>query len=171
MKSINHSTAMNTSVTICGKATSSSEIISFMPNSDNVSEQCLANNYNGKSIEFTCTVDANKNPKQNCFNALAFFCGRSQLEGGLGPVLSCKERVDDNFSKMNAFWITWRRECGRWAWTDGYIGNPSSSYCSAARLALEQNAKYDVMWIGTFAVPRLALDSIHQALWDNPSIQ
>jgi len=163
--------AVNTSLTaICGCASSSSIPIS-MPNPDNISAVCLAaysNITQNDHYEFLCSMESNKNPKQDCLNSLAFFCGRSHIQGRPDVIAGCKRCVDDHFSRMNSFWISWRKECGKWAWAGWYIGNATSSKCSTAKLALQQNANYTEA-DGTIVPVSLAvIDSIKAGLWDNP---
>ena len=71
---------------------------------------------------------------------------------------------------MNSLWIAWRRECGQWAWTDGYIGNATSSSCIAAKLALQQiqNANYTEADGSIVPVSSSVIDSIQEGLWNNP---
>ena len=171
-----HSMAANTNIsTICGSAASSNIPIS-LPNSDTVSRECLASVYNTTlhdHFEFACLLDSNKNPMQSCMNSLGFFCGRNHIQGGGSLVHGCKRAVDDNFSTMNSFWIAFRRECGQWAWTDGYIGNATSSNCIAAKLALQQkpNANYTEATGAIVPVSSELINSIQEGIWDNPHLQ
>jgi len=168
--------AANTSIsTICGCAALSNIPIS-MPDSEDLTTECLADHYNTTlhdHYEFACPVDSNGNPLQSCINSLAFFCGRKHIQGRSNRIEGCKEAVKDYFSTMNSFWIALRRECGQWAWTNGYIGNATSSNCSDAKFALEQiqNANYTEA-DGTIApVSSELINSIQELLWDNPYIQ
>jgi len=168
--------AANTTIsTICGCAASSNIPIS-MPNSDTVSMECLASAYNTTlhdHYEFACPVDSNGNPMQSCLNSLGFFCGRNHTNGRPNRIQGCKSAVDDNFSTMSSFWIALRRECGQWAWTDGYIGNATSSSCIAAKLALQQkqNANYTEADATIVPVSPSVINSIQEALWNNPYLQ
>jgi len=164
--------AANTTIsTICGCAASSNIPIS-MPNSDTVSMECLASAYNTTlhdHYEFACPVDSNGNPMQSCLNSLGFFCGRNHTNGRPNRIQGCKSAVDDNFSTMSSFWIALRRECGQWAWTDGYIGNATSSSCIAAKVALQQiqnaNCRIQSKFI---ALMRLSLFFLTRKLLVNP---
>jgi hypothetical protein len=168
--------ARNTSLSaICGCAASSNIPIS-MPNSDNLSMECLADKYNTAThehFEFAWTLDSNKNPMQICMNSLTFFCGRNHLQGRPDHIEACKNNVNRRFSTMNSFWITLRRECGQWAWTDGYIGNATSSSCIAAKLALEQkqNVNYTEADGTIVPVSSSVINSIQEGLWNNPYLQ
>jgi hypothetical protein len=116
-------------------------------------------------------MDSSKNPKQDCLNSLAFFCGRAHIQGNPDLIAGCKMGVDNHFSKMNSFWITWRKHCGHWAWTDGTIGSVTSSSCNTAFLALEQNAKYTAADGTLVPFSSALLNSIKAGLWDNPFLQ
>jgi hypothetical protein len=72
---------------------------------------------------------------------------------------------------MNSFWITWRKECGQWAWTDGYIGNFSSIKCTNAMVALQQNAKYTDPLNVIVPVPSSLIKSIQDGIWNNTLLQ
>jgi len=168
--------AANTRIsTICGCAADSNNPIS-MPNAGNIGIECIAHHYNTTlhdHFEFVCPLDSNKNPTQGCMNSLAFFCGREHIQGRSNNIEGCKKHVNGDFSRMNSFWIAWRRECGKWAWTDGYIGNASSSSCSAAKLALQQiqNANYTEADNSVVPVSSALINSIQEILWDNPYLQ
>jgi hypothetical protein len=147
-----------------------------MPNSANLTMECLAKSYNTTLHDhflFGCPVDSNKNPMQSCMNSLGFFCGREHIQGSPDLIKGCQDAVNDQFSTMSSFWIAWRKECGHWAWTDGYIGNSSSSSCSAANLALQQkqNANYTEANGEIVQVSSALIDSIQEGLWNNPFLQ
>jgi hypothetical protein len=147
-----------------------------MPNSDHLSMECLAGTYNTAlhdHYEFSCPVDSYKNPMQSCMNSLAFYCGREHIQGRSNRIEGCKKAVQDYFSTMSSFWIDLRRECGQWAWTDGFVGNATSLSCSAAKFALEQihNANYTGAYGTIVPVTSALINSIQELLWDNPYIQ
>lgn len=168
--------AANTSIsTICGCAALSNIPIS-MPDSDDLTMECLADHYNTTlhdHYEFACPVDSNGNPLQSCMNSLAFFCGREHIQGRSNRIEGCKKGANNNFATLSSFWIALRRECGQWAWTDGYIGNATSSHCSDAKFALEQiqNANYTGADGTIVPVSSALINSIQELLWDNPYIQ
>ncbi len=155
MRFTNHSIATNTSLSaICG-CVASSNIPILMPNSDMVSMACLSVS-NSDGFWFDCKFDAKKNPMQDCLNSLGFFCGKAHIQGSSSRIQGCKERIDDYFSQMGPLWIAWRRECGKWPWTDGYTGNVTSPLCAAA----ENNVK-------TISGYSLIVDSMKPYLWYN----
>jgi hypothetical protein len=142
-----------------------------MPDSDAVPEVCLADHYNTAlhdHYEFSCPVDSYKNPMQSYMNSLAYFCGREHIR-----IEGCKKGANSNFATLSSFWIALRRECGQWAWTDGYIGNATSLSCSAAKFALEQiqNANYTEAYGTIVPVSSALINSIQELLSDNPYIQ
>lgn len=116
------------------------------------------------SYLFTCNVDSNLNPYQDCFNAMSAICNPLKMKGSK-EIKTCMNAVDQMTSAMNYYWQNVRKECGQWAW-QGFVGNVSSTNCTAANQQLWNNTYY-VTPLGTnIYVSEALTDSIIVGLWE-----
>jgi len=147
-------TSTSTATIICPY----SPVISI-PNLAKISTvECLAESSNTTAhLAFGCKMDSNKNPLQGCFNGIVYFCETTHIQGNSDRIAGCKKFVNLFFSDMNPAWISLRRECGQWSWTDSYIGSLGSNTCTTA----ENNLKA--------AYPEYvqSIDSLKSFLWNN----
>lgn len=125
---------------------------------------------NVNDLKFTCHVDGNNNPFQDCLNAMAYFCHPDTIADHPSNPNRCKKAVDDMVGFMNPVWQNVRIECGQWPW-NGYKGNVTSDECTAANAALHIGAQY-VAADGFITRPTLQLtDSVNARLWSNTALE
>ena len=141
----------NTSVTLCGCSSTFSPAFIFP--SPSTPGECLSSypsplpstsiirtrfSYEIDTLNFNCTLDFFNNPRQDCFNTLAYICNPTYLGTDPNRIANCKSSVDSVFN-LTPQWEAVRRECGQWPYA-GYTGNLSSSNCEAANAALTEYA-------------------------------
>jgi len=172
--------ASNTNLTICGCGTQGSPAFVFPP--PETPAVCLATgpasplqkrvevfSQNIGSYRYTCNVDANGNPFQDCLNTQAKICNTTDMGTDPTRLSDCKNGVDKMALNMSTYWQAVRRECGQWAWT-GFIGNKDSSNCAAANNNLIANAYY-VTPIGRVYVTSALTNSVNVGLWGNTKLK
>jgi len=175
--------ASNTSLTICGCATKGSPAVLFPP--PGTPDACLATgpasplqkrdqvfSQNIGSFRYTCNVDANGNPFQDCLNTQAKICNTTDMGTDATRLSDCKNGVDKMALNMSTYWQAVRRECGQWPWIDGFTGNKTSSGCVTANYNLTRNAYYIVPDPPTKVYVTSALtDSVNVGLWGNTKLK
>jgi len=132
------------------------------------------------SYKYTCNLDSNGNPYQDCLNTMAKICHPDFLGTNTTRITFCKDKVNSmvvsTTQPMNRFWQNVRKECGQWKWTDGTIGNIDSTKCIDANLELQKNAYYvapneDGTGTVKIPVPSALTESISKGLWRNPALK
>jgi len=174
--------AEGSSVIICGCAAISNPPVIFPPagtpsaclatgSATSLQKRILAFSAPIGSYRFTCNLDSNGNPFQDCLNAMAEICNPSYLGVDTTRINYCRDAVNSMAGQMNVHWQLVRKECGQWKWTnaDGTIkiGSASSTNCSLANIALQQNAFYISGGV-RINVPASMTESINKGLWKNP---
>jgi hypothetical protein len=167
---------MKTNVTICGCASAISPPAVFPP--PETPEACLATGSATSlrkriltfsqvfgTYKFTCNVDSNLNPFQDCLNTMAQICNVTYIAGNPTRINDCKNGVDSMTGQMNIHWQNVRKACGQWPWY-GTTGSVASTNCASASSALQQNAFY-ITSVGSINVPVSLTDSINRGLWSN----
>lgn len=171
--------ALDTNVTICGCVAENSPPAIFPP--PGAPDECLATGGYVTSLRkrtlvgsamigslnFTCHLDNNRNPFQDCLNLIYKLCSSNT------GIQYCKEKVDEMTRKMSPWWQKVRKECGQWKW-DGTVGNVDSEACVNANLALQQNAYYLKFVEGIpvkSPVPSSLTDSVNTGLWRNSNLK
>lgn len=173
-KYLKTSAAENTKVITCGCASAISPPSVYPPCETDI--KCLASGSPSTSskfskvidkLNFTCTVDSNKNPFQDCFNTMARLCNKNYISGSAARISNCKESVNEMFSKMGKDWKEVRKECGQWPWKEDkapkYVGAVTSNKCAKANSNLE-NVKYID---GTVNVSPILIKTLAERLWNN----
>jgi len=183
--------ALNTNVTICGCAVRGSPAVFFPPSG--TPDECLASGLATSLIKrtqifsapigtykYTCNLDSNGNPFQDCLNTMAKICHPDYMGTNSTLIRMCKDNVNSMVKSttqpMNVYWQNVRKECGQWKWTDGTIGNIDSTKCFDANLELQKNAYYVVPsedGTGTvnIPVPSALTYSINKGLWSNLALK
>jgi len=169
--------ASNTNLTICGCGTQGSPAFVFPP--PETPAVCLATgpasplqkrvevfSQNIGSYRYTCNVDANGNPFQDCLNTQAKICNTTDMGTDPTRLSDCKNGVDKMAQGMSTWWQAVRKECGQWAW-NGFTGNVASSNCASANSKLAQNAYYIGLDGSRTYVTSALTDSVNIALWGN----
>jgi len=170
--------ALKTKITICGCATKGSPAVLFPP--PGTPDACLATgpssplqkrveifSQNIGSFKYTCNVDVNRNPCQDCLNAQAKICNPTYMGTDPTRLSDCKNGVDKMALNMSTWWQAVRKECGQWPWIDGFTGNVASSNCASANSKLAQNAYYIGLDGSRTYVTSALTDSVNIALWGN----
>jgi hypothetical protein len=120
------------------------------------------------SYNYTCRLDENRNPLQDCLYLIYKLC--SDKTG----IQYCKEKVDEMMRKMSPWWQNVRKECGPWKWV-GNVGNVYSEKCVNANRELQKNAyyvKHDLEGNEVKVyIPSSLTDSINKGFWSNPDLK
>jgi len=169
-----------TNVMICGCASKLSPPVLFPP--PETPDSCLATgsatslqkrtlNFAAEigSYKYTCNLDLNNNPYQDCLNTMAKICHPEYLGTNSTRISGCKNSVNSITGGMNSYWQDVRKACGQWSW-NGAVGSVTSTSCTSANIALQNNAYYIVGGILT-KVPASLTDSINKGLWSNPALK
>jgi len=169
--------AVGTSLTICGCVSATSPPVVFPP--PGTPEACLATGTATSlqkrvlafsqvigSYKFTCNVDSNLNPFQDCLNTMAQICNSTYIAGNTIRINDCKNGVDSMVGQMSSHWILFRQSCGQWPWY-GTTGSLTSTNCASANKALQANAFYITSDGSKINVPSSLTDSINKGLWSN----
>lgn len=169
--------AGGTGVIICGCSSSRSpaslfpppktRAASLYPSDDSTSKEKRAFVFSTGIQRVTCNVDDLGNPYQDCMNALFVICHPDELEKDSTRISLCKSAVNQVTASMNTYWSKFRRQCGQWKSTDGYIGDAKSWYCYWAALALQNNAYYQKPDGQKINVSSMMTDSIIYGLFLN----
>jgi len=169
--------ASGTSVVICGCSSGISSAAVFpLPDT---SEECLASGSATSlrkrtpvfssvigSYQYTCNLDSNGNPYQNCLNTMAKICHPNYIGNNITRIDACKIGVNSMTLMMNPSWQNVRKACGQWSW-NGMIGNVDSLSCTSANSALQANAFYVLPDLTKVPVNASLTDSINIGLWRN----
>jgi len=171
---------MGTNVTICGCASATSPAAIFPP--PETPDSCLATGSATSlqkriltfaaeigSYKYTCNLDFNNNPYQDCLNTMAKICHPVYMGNDTARISGCKSSVNSITGGMNSYWQDFRKACGQWSW-NGAVGSVTSTSCTSANIALQNNAYYIVGGILT-KVPASLTDSINKGLWSNPALK
>jgi len=169
--------AVGTSVTICGCASQVAPAILFPP--PETPRECLATGPATSlrkrilafsqvigSYKFTCNVDSNLNPFQDCLNMMGQICNPAYIAGNTTRINDCKNGVNSMVGQMNSHWQLVRQSCGQWPWY-GTTGSLTSTNCASANKALQANAFYITSDGSKINVPSSLTDSINKGLWSN----
>ncbi len=172
--------ALNTNVTICGCAVRGSPAVILPPSG--TPDECLASGLATSLIKrtqifsapigtykYTCNLDSNNNPFQDCLNMMAKICHPSYMGNDTARISGCKSSVNSITGGMNSYWQDVRKACGQWSW-NGAVGSVASTSCTSANIALQNNAYYIVGGILT-KVPASLTTSINLGLWSNPALK
>jgi len=145
--------ATNTSVTLCGCATTGSpanlfpaagtspECLSTGPASP-LAKRALVFSQNIGAFKYTCNNDPYGNPYQDCLNAQGAICNTTYISGNQSRIDNCKKGVDQMTRSLSSFWQNVRKSCGQWSFDGAVKGSSTSLSCSNANNALQQNAFY-----------------------------
>jgi len=168
-------------VFICGCASASSPASLFPP--PGTKEACLATgpatplqrrteifSQNIGSFRFTCNVDDNLNPFQDCFNTQARICNPTYMGFNATRLRDYKNGVDQMVEKMSSLWQAVRKQCGQWAWIDGFRGNKDSAYCDKANSDLINKAYYVADGSKIYVTSALT-ESVKAGLWSNTQLK
>jgi hypothetical protein len=172
-----HRFAFGTSVTICGCSAAVSPPVSFPPGgtplqclatgpATSLRKRILAHSQVIGSYRFTCNVDSNGNPFQDCLNMMFQICDPTYIAGSTTRINDCKTGVNIMIGYMNSHWQLVRQSCGQWPWY-GTTGSVTSTNCASANSALQANAQYVTTEGAKFNVPASVTDSINRGLWSN----
>jgi len=169
--------AVDTNVIICGCASAKSPAAVFPP--PETPDECLATGAVTSlqkrtqvfsqpigSYKYTCNLDFNKNPYQDCLNAMVKICKPDYMGTNRILISECKIGVEQMFGSMNIWWQNVRKACGQWKWTDGKIGSVTSPECLNANNQLKIKALYDGV-----AVSSSFVDSVNIRLWSNSNLK
>jgi hypothetical protein len=173
--------ALNTQLTICGCATQGSPAVLFPP--PGTPDACLATgpssplqkrveifSQNIGSFKYTCNVDVNLNPFQDCLNTQAKICNTTYMGTDPTRLSDCKTGVNQMAQGMSPWWQAVRKECGQWAW-NGFTGNVASSNCASANSKLAQNAYYIGPDGSRTYVTSALTNSVNAGLWNNANLK
>jgi hypothetical protein len=173
--------ALGTNLTICGCATQFSPPVAFPP--PETPDECLATSSNTylqrrslvflaklESYQFTCSIDINKNPYQDCFNMMAKICNPKEMGTDSNLLARCKAVINQMAQSTSRWWQEVGKACGQWTWSDGTVGDVNSPKCNDANLALQKNAFYIVGGV-KIPVPPSLTNSINKGLWSNPLLK
>lgn len=133
------------------------------------------------TFKFTCNVDSNNNPYQDCLNTMAAYCNTNYMRNNATRITKCKSMVNTMVSQMADPWKNVLKACGQWSW-DGLTGDypPSvltgtysavfkgtypSEKCNAANTELQKT--YYVTDAGRYYVTKDMVDSVNAGLWKN----
>ena len=164
---------------MCGCASSNSPAIKFPP--AGTSDACLATGSASPLVKrtltfsaviglykYTCNMDDNQNPFQDCINTMGKLCNPTYMSGNSVRISECKNAVNSMTLGMNIFWQNVRRECGQWSW-NGSTGAVTSHNCISANNQLENNAYY--IADGTKIYVTSALTStVNAGVWGNTAL-
>jgi len=116
--------ASDTSVIICGCSSGISTPVLFPPSE--TSEECLATGSETSLrkrtqvfsammgyYKFTCHLDENNNPFQDCLNTMARICHPKYMGKDSTRIDACKDNVNSLTLKMNPWWQNVRKACGQ----------------------------------------------------------
>jgi len=169
-----------TKVTVCGCASKTSASTVWPP--PDTTDECLATGPAPTlqkrvlafslvigSYSYTCNVDGNGNPFQDCLNCQAKICHPNYMGTNTTLFSECKRGVDEISKALSTYWQAVRRECGQWAW-NGFTGNVASSNCASANSKLAQNAYYIGSDGSRTYVSSSLTDSVNANLWGNTKL-
>ena len=122
------------------------------------------------TFRYTCNVDSNLNPFQDCLNTMGKLCDPTYISGNSTRINGCKNAVNTMTLGMSIHWQKVRKECGQWS-MNGFTGLATSTLCSAANIALQNNAYYIGPDGSQIKVSSALTDSVVQGLWSNPALQ
>jgi len=164
--------ATGTNITVCGRAAASAPAISFP--TGNLA--CLAAGpasplvkraevftISIQTYKFSCSVDNNYNPFQDCLNTMSALCNPTFITKNSTRISNCKTSVDGMFSQMNPLWQAVPASCALWK------SSSTSTACDTANKKLTENAYYTSP-TGLVPVTSALTDSIKQNLWGNPEL-
>jgi len=150
--------ATNTSVILCGCATSGSpagrfppagtslECLSTGPGTTPLAKRALVFSQNirvsDKDYKYTCNNDTFGNPYQDCLNAQGAICNTDYIGTNSTRIDNCKNSVDQMTRGLSVYWQNVRKSCGQWSFDGAIKGSSISSNCINANSALQQNAFY-----------------------------
>ena len=168
---------MRTGVTLCGCSSSRSPAFLFPdPSTPSaclstgpatpLAKRTLVYSENIGTLRFTCHMDINKNPFQDCLNTMAAVCSPNYMGTNATLISNCKFAIDTMTAGLNTFWQKVRRECGQWAW-NGFIGSFMSGSCATANTALQANGYYNLPDRTRVFVTSQLTNSVSVALWAN----
>ena len=173
--------ATNTSVTLCGCATSSSpanlfphagtslECLSTGPATP-LTKRALVFSQNIGDLKFTCNNDSYGNPYQDCLNAQGAICDPAYIGTNPTRINNCKNGVDQMTRGLSSYWQNVRKFCGQWSFNGAIKGSSTSSNCNNSNIALQRNAFYLLPDGTKVAVPAELTNSVISGLWSNPKI-
>ena len=167
----------NTGITLCGCSSSQSPAFILPPPStpavclstgpaSPLTKRILAFSQNIGTLKFTCNTDVNKNPFQDCINAIVRICNPTFLGTNTNRISNCRKVVDTISNGLNIHWQKVRRDCGQWSY-GGVRGDFSSSNCTSANDALRANAYYIEPDGRTEPITFQLTESIRLGLWNN----
>jgi len=122
------------------------------------------------SYKYTCSLDPNNNPYQDCLNTMARICKPDYLGTNSTRISDCKIGVNQMVDSMSPWWKNVRKACGQWKWIDGTIGNVNSTECKNANDALQSGAYYMVDGEKT-QVSSSFIYSVNKGIWSNSNLQ
>jgi len=172
--------AQATGVSLCGCASSNSPAIRFPP--AGTSDACLATGPASPlvkrsltfsavigSFRYTCNVDDNQNPFQDCLNTMGKLCNPTYMSGNSVRISECKNAINTMTLGMNIFWRNVRRDCGQWP-LNGFTGAVTSNDCTYANNQLQNNAYYIADGIKIYVTSDLT-STVNAGLWGNPALK
>lgn len=171
----------NTSVTICGCSSIKSPAFIF-PNASTPAAclstgtatplskrtQTFAQNLDG--FRFTCNTDENRNPFQNCLNAMSYICNATYVKGNGTRIADCKKAVNTISDGLNNYWKDVRVKCGHWSYNN-QKGDFSSPACADANVALRLNAFYILPDNTRSFVTFQLTESVRLGIWNNMDLR
>jgi len=170
--------AGNTGITLCGCASVDSPAVRFPP--VRTPDACLATGPASPlvkrtlafstaigSYKFTCNVDSNLNPFQDCLNTMGKLCDPTYMSSNPSSITTCKDAVNTMTLGMSVHWQDVRKHCGQWS----IKGSEKSPQCSDANIALQNNAYYIGPDGSQIKVSSALTDSVVQGLWSNPALK
>lgn len=166
-----------TSATLCGCASSITPPVRFP--APGTPEACLSTGSPRRlvkktltfsrtigSYRFTCNVDENSNPFQDCLNTMGRLCDPLYISASPSNLAACRIAVNSMTNQMSDYWKIVRKECGQWS-VDGYTGLVSSTKCTDANIELQENAYYLLADGSQAKVTNELINSVNQGLWSN----
>lgn len=173
-----NSVAQGSGLTLCGCASSVSPPLGMPP--PGTSDACLATGLATPlvkrtlsfsivigSYKYTCNVDDNLNPFQDCLNTMGKLCDSTFISGNLTRINECKNAVNSMTTGMSIHWQNVRKACGQWSY-NGVTGLTTSVPCADANKALQLNSYYvDPLTLGKIYVTSALTDSVNGRLWNN----
>jgi len=118
------------------------------------------------SYQYTCNLDSDKNPYQDCLNTMVKICKPDYMGTNITLISECKIGINQMVNSMSPLWKNVLKACGQWKWIDGTIGNVNSLECTNANAALQSQAFYDGI-----PVSSLFIYSVNLRLWSNSNLQ
>ncbi len=116
-----------------------------------------------QGFKFTCNVDAQKNPFQDCLNNMAAICTPSYVGKNPTRISGCKTSIDQMFSRMNPRWQAVLQSCALWK------ARSSASACNTANNNLIAFASYNTP-DGPVKISSSLTESFKPKLWNNRAL-